>query len=157
MAPPRSFQNAFLAVRSIQKRSITMMYDSNGEDIPSQLPESAARKARRLREEKIKSRFSSGEELRNLRTDLEALRKNLQWAEAMADIGRIMDLRKAISNGEDRDPDIVYERSKKLIQEAEKINSIPKKYEEKLKHMKEAKAARDCIPRFNLEGLWVGK
>eukprot|EP00957_Ditylum_brightwellii_P011445 865274-Ditylum_brightwellii.AAC.1 len=40
---------------------------------------------------------------------------------------------------------------------AEQIKSkSPRNYDELLKYTREAKDARDCIPHFNLEGLWIG-
>lgn len=105
-----------------------------------------------------KEKFAKGEELLQLREDLLSLRENLQWAEATEDASRIEDLRQAIESGEQRDPDLVYEKTLRLINEM-KLSSTPA--EEKRKELKAlqqvAQEARVHLKRFNLEGLWVGR
>jgi len=87
------------------------------------------------------------------------MRENLQWAEAMNDEPRILELSKAIRNGERRDPDIAYTRSLQLI--AETKAAIDMTDEDKkiiVKRLQDrAQAARSLLPRFQLDGLWVGK
>lgn len=104
-------------------------------------------------------RFAIGNELKRLRADLESLRENLSWAEAMEDQDRIDDLTKAIKNGENRDPDIVYRRALRAVIDAKasfKLSEDEKKRRVK-KWKKEANAARTQLPRFQMEGLWVGR
>ena len=65
------------------------------------------KKSKKMRMAKIddsENKFVTGEELRNLRMDLESLRQNIQWAEALTDEIRIESLSKAIKEGESRDP-----------------------------------------------------
>mmetsp|Transcript_9207 Transcript_9207/g.25490 ORF Transcript_9207/g.25490 Transcript_9207/m.25490 type:complete len:385 (-) Transcript_9207:9662-10816(-) len=103
-------------------------------------------------------RFATGDELKRLRSDLESLRENLKWAKAMNDQERADDLSKAVKNGENRDPDVVYKRALREIIDAKASYFLPederkrrvKKWEE------EASEARRSIARFHLEGLWVG-
>lgn len=94
-----------------------------------------------------------------MRNDLDKLRENLQWAEAMGDEERILDLSKAIRNGERRDPDVAYSRSLHLIAETKAALDLTdedkKTFVEQLQDR--AQAARSLLPRFQLEGLWVGK
>ena len=108
---------------------------------------------------KFSGRFAVGEELVNLRMDLEILRDNLRWAEAMEDLSRVEDLQKAIEIGETRDPDIVYKKAHhqinqlktmKIITQAERETKI-----EKLTRLMEE--TRNFLPQFQLEGLWEGK
>jgi hypothetical protein len=110
-------------------------------------------------ESELSKRFAIGEELKNLRLDLESLRHNLQWAEALQDEVRIESLQKAIQRGEKRDPDLMYKKAIKLISQTKKMKDVS--FEEKdaliKKWAKLAAAARNCLPQFNLEGLWVGK
>ena len=104
-------------------------------------------------------RFAVGDELKRLRADLESLRENLCWAEAMEDQDRTEDLSKAIRNGENRDPDIVYRRALRGVIDAKasfKLSEEEKQRRVK-KWQKEASAARRHLPRFQMEGLWVGK
>jgi anti-sigma28 factor (negative regulator of flagellin synthesis) len=117
------------------------------------------RKTRLAREESLSQRFATGEELRNLKSDLETLRHNLQWAEALQDESRVESLRKAIKNGENRVPDIMYAKSLRLIFQSKKMKDASKEEKDALveKWVKIAAAARECLPQFNLEGLWVGK
>ena len=108
---------------------------------------------------KVLGRFATGDELKRLRSDLESLRENLGWAEAMEDQDRMDDLAKAIRNGENRDPDIVYRRALRNVIDAKasfKLSDEEKQRRVK-KWQKEAAAARRLLPRFQMEGLWVGK
>eukprot|EP00527_Entomoneis_sp_CCMP2396_P002291 CAMPEP_0198149968 /NCGR_PEP_ID=MMETSP1443-20131203/48812_1 /TAXON_ID=186043 /ORGANISM="Entomoneis sp., Strain CCMP2396" /LENGTH=408 /DNA_ID=CAMNT_0043815143 /DNA_START=17 /DNA_END=1243 /DNA_ORIENTATION=+ len=103
-------------------------------------------------------KFATGKELKRLRSDLDSLRENLIWAQAMKDEDRIDDISKAIKNGEKRDPDLTYKRALREIINAKASYLLPveerkckvKKWEE------EAADARQCLARFHLEGLWVG-
>ena len=118
------------------------------------------RKTRLTRDSsKSSKRFATGEELKNLRLDLESLRHNLQWAEALNDQVRIESLQKAIRNGENRDPDFMYKKSLRLINQAKKMKEASIEEKEALieKWATVAATARECLPQFNLNGLWVGK
>ena len=103
--------------------------------------------------------FATGEELKRLRHDLDVLRDNLQWAEAMDDHGRTLDLAKAIRNGERRDPDIAYAKSLQAIAETKASTELSENDKQViLQRLQErAQAARSLLPRFQLDGLWVGK
>jgi hypothetical protein len=121
-----------------------------------------ARMTRLAREQSLHKRFASGEELKNIRLDLESLRQNLQWAEAVNDVGRIQDLNEAIKKGQNRDPEYVYTEAFKLMEDQVKsMTDDASSQEEKEalleKWSKLAQGARECVPQFKLEGLWVGK
>jgi len=118
---------------------------------------------------KLKEKYAGGKELRDLRTDLEGLRANLVWAEALKDEGKVRDLKEAIRQSENRDPDLVFKRTLKMMDELRKASSSSaaassnkqanntEEYNRLMERLgREAKAARACMPRFQLAGLWVG-
>jgi hypothetical protein len=120
---------------------------------------------------KKKKRFAVGEELKQLRAELDSLRENLHWAQAMEDDERVVDLKSAIQTGEQRDPDLCYAKALQMLaqtkastttsstsQSSSAINLSPEEKQRLLeKWQKEAEAARSKLPQFQLEGLWVGK
>jgi hypothetical protein len=115
------------------------------------------RVSRLEREEAIRSRFVTGDELRSLHDDLKALKDNLSWSEAAGDVHRVGELRETIRLSEEKDPELVYARAISAMNKAAKIEDLDKRKFVIDQHRSEANLARSCIPRFNLEGLWVGK
>jgi len=77
----------------------------------------------------------------------------------MGDETLMVDLSKAIRNGERRDPDVVYMKSLRLIAETRADPDLTVDDKEILvERLKvRAQAARSVLPRFTLEGLWVGR
>lgn len=114
---------------------------------------------RKARQEEISKRFEKGDALKRLRSDLDSLRENLQWAEATDDTTRIADLSNAIRNGEERDPEVIYAKSLRLIAETKAALDISNDDKQVLieRFQDRAQAARSHLPRFQLEGLWIGK
>ena len=163
-----SFMDAFNARKQLSLSSPAGVYDpfsqqplfaheSEFEDIYQEDP-SQTRKTRLAREKRNSERFATGEELRNLKSDLESLRHNLQWAEALRDETRIESLRKAIKNGENRDPDLMYVKALKMVKQAKQMDCSEEEKEVLVeKWVNVAASARESLPQFNLEGLWVGK
>ena len=153
------FRIRHLSFSSLEKQSSSSLFSVERRDDDIQGEPSQARKTRQAKENKLSKRFATGEELKNLRLDLESLRHNLQWAEALKDEVRIESLQKAIKNGENRDPDFMYKKAVKLIAQAKTMKDASS--EEKSAFFEKwttvAAAARACLPQFNLEGLWVGK
>ena len=123
---------------------------------PSQTPESEARQERILEEIENMKRFAQGKELEELISDVNSMKINLKYALATDDITRIISLKKAIRDAENRNPEIVYERALRKIEKAKTMH-VKKKYRVIAKYSKQAEAARVFIPRLNMEGLWVGK
>jgi hypothetical protein len=117
------------------------------------------RKARLSKESSTSKRFALGEELKSLREDLESLRHNLEWAKALKDDLRIESLEKAIKNGQNRDPYFMYAKALKIISETQKMKDVSQEEKEALieKWSNIAAAAREVLPEFGMEGLWVGK
>jgi len=107
------------------------------------------------------SLFSTGEELKQLRMDLESFRENLKWAEVIDDEELVASLSKEIEEKEKRDPELVYKKAKLLITEAKAASGRdlkPELQEQLIQHWsQQAELARACLPRFQMEGLWVGK
>jgi hypothetical protein len=124
--------------------------------LPSQTPESEVRQERLLDEMENMKRFAQGKQLEELITDVNAMKINLKYALATDDITRIISLKKAIKEKENRNPEIVYARALRKMERAKTMN-VKKKYKVLAKYSKEAEAARAYIPRLNMEGLWVGK
>jgi hypothetical protein len=120
---------------------------------------SDVRRARLAKELSISKRFASGMELKSLREDLESLRHNLEWAKALKDEVRIHSLEKAIKNGQNRDPHFMYSKATRLIAETRKMKDVSE--EEKVALVEKwsavASAAREVLPEFSMEGLWIGK
>jgi hypothetical protein len=136
--------------------SFPLFARENNEDLDQGEP-SKARKTNTADQQSI--RFATGQELKNLRVDLNSLRHNLQWAEALKDDTRVESLAKAIKKGETRDPDLMYTKALKLMAQAKVMKDATKEAKDALieKWVTVAASARICLPQFNLEGLWVGK
>lgn len=102
------------------------------------------------------SQFLQGEQLKQLRSDLEAYRENLKWAIVMNDEARVLSLTKEIEEQESKDPELVYNKAKKLIAEAESASRSvlkPDLKEKLIKHWSEQREkAKECLPRFHMEG-----
>ena len=103
--------------------------------------------------------FASGDELVQLRSILEKLRQDLKFAESSGDGALVASLSNAIETEERRDPEIVYAKSIREMNNAKASHTLPE--EEKVRNIekwqKMAAAARRCIARFQLEGVWMGE
>lgn len=157
-----SFSSSLQSISSptvAQPTSSILFSVENDDDLQEEKDPTPARKTRIVRENEISKRFATGEELKNLRLDLESLRHNLEWAEALQDKVRIESLEKAIEKGEKRDPRTMYKKAIRLISQAKKMKDASTEEKDALieKWVKVASAARECLPQFNLEGLWVGR
>lgn len=107
----------------------------------------------------IQMGFAVGDELKRLRNDLDILRHNLELAEAMDDRSRIHDLTKAIRDGERGDPEIAYAKALQDIAETKAALDLSKEDKDAIlfRLQERAQAARSLLPRFQMEGLWIGK
>jgi hypothetical protein len=103
--------------------------------------------------------FLTGEELITLRQDLHSLKHNLQWAEALKDDTRVKSLQKAIEKAEKRDPDLMYSKALNYMAQAKKMKDVTEEEKDAFveKWVRVAASARECLPQFKMEGLWVGK
>ena len=154
-----SHSSMHVVTTTAQPTSSILFSVENDDDIQGEMEPSPARKTRMAWESELSKRFATGEDLKNLRLDLESLRHNLQWAEALKDEVRMESLEKAIQRGEKKDPDLMYKKAIKMISQARKMKDASSEERDALieKWAKMAAAARKCLPQFNLEGLWVGK
>jgi hypothetical protein len=147
---------AFTSRSSPPRRSFVVSNSNSdgfyfGDNIPS------ASRAKRLQdEEQTRDRFAEGNDLTKLRSDILSLKKNLEWAKAIGDASRIHDLETTIDKWEWKDPEAAYAKALSMV---ESLSKVKGEGQEALitNWVQEAVVARSCIPRFNLEGLWVGK
>lgn len=111
------------------------------------------------RDKRLSHRFACGKELDDLRTDVGHLRETLSLAQKMKDTDRCIELERKIQEIEGKDPEIAYKRALDEIKAAKtSVRLSEEKKDLVLKHWKgEARIARDTLPRFQLEGLWVGQ
>jgi hypothetical protein len=132
-------------------------YDHNDDERTPAMNE--IRRARLAKESSTSNRFASGEELKSLREDLESLRHNLDWAKALKDELRIHSLEQAIKNGQNRDPLFMYSKALRIITETRKMKDFSEEERVALveKWSAVASAAREVLPEFTMEGLWIGK
>lgn len=144
--------------------------------------ETARRKQRREREAFLHSKFAQGNELWNLRRDMDQLawklvhallkRKsesatatdtqnsgsgsnNNAAAAAKAAAEEEAHTREQLRALEQRDPELVYGLEKAAFERANREGGHDSRAASI--HRAKALAARSCLPHFNLEGLWVGK
>jgi hypothetical protein len=113
-------------------------------------PPSPQRLSRIEQEAKAKSRFLHGDELIELRKYITNLEVDLLMAKDERDMGRIKDLTKALYESQNMDAEYVYAHCMEMA------DSVDHE-EEKIEWIKDASEARECLPHFNLQGLWVGK
>ena len=133
--------------------------DNNNNNKPNKLDDESERMDLTSRKSSSKedvSQFYHGEELKQLRSDLESYRENLKWARAVDDKARVQSLSEEIEEKEAKDPEVVYNKARALIVEAKGASRSvlsPKLKDKLIKHWsKQATLARDCLPRFHMEG-----
>lgn len=102
--------------------------------------------------------FAQGNELKLIRDELRNMRESLMWAEAMHDQDRIQSLLQLIQQHEQRDPERVYATT--LSQIAQVQGTFDRDPVDKAnvihKLQQQAQRVRAVLPRFQMEGLWVG-
>jgi hypothetical protein len=113
-------------------------------------PPSPKRLSRIEQEAKNKSKFLHGDELVELRKYIANLELDLQVAKDENDESRIWDLTKALLESMNMDAEFVYTNCMEMAAAAENE-------EEARDWRNEAEEAKECLPQFNLQGLWVGK
>lgn len=151
-----AFVDPRLSKSSTTSSSISYGYD----DFYNQWSEenlSSARKERLAREKANKNRFATGKDLTKLRNELSHLRDNLLWAQAVKDEARIEEISKAIDDGERCDAEIVYRKALTTLEMLKKSGTTEERQKEINRWERVAEDARSCLPRFQLEGLWVGE
>lgn len=114
---------------------------------------SPERMLRMQKEEETKSRFLHGDELVDLRKYIQNLELDLIDAKETRDTTRIQDLTKAIYESKNLDAEYIYSSCLEQAEAAEKLGEL----DEAKEYREEALEARNCLPQFQLSGLWVGK
>jgi len=122
-------------------------------DFSSQPPLSKERTERIEREKQARSRFIHGDELVDLRKYMHNLRADLIDAREKQDTTRIRDLTSALHESQNMDAEQVYLTALKNAESAERNGHL----DEAKEYHEEAMLARQCLPQFQLGGLWVGK
>ena len=118
------------------------------------LEEPESRRRRIEEEEKRRSRFVQfGDDLWDLRSKMDKLSTTLLDAINEGEDALESLAREKLRKIEKQDPELVYMLE---LADAEEAASEGRA-EDAEKHMERAKAARSCLPQFNLDGLWVGK
>jgi len=97
--------------------------------------------------------FVTGDDLQLLRQEVLQLRAELHDARATGDSFRILELQRAILKADQLDAEFVYKVSQERMEAAEAQG----RWIEAEQYGVEAMKARQALPQFNLEGLWVGK
>ena len=123
------------------------------QDVHSIPTHSEERQRRIEAEEEAMSRFAHGDELIQLRKDVESMRVDLLDARSTGDVARMNSLKVEITKAGSKDAEFIYELAmqRMLLAEREGLAQETERYRQ------EALAARSVLPQFNLEGLWVGK
>lgn len=118
------------------------------------IPNHSEERQRRIEaEEEAMSRFAHGDELIQLRKDVESMRVDLLDARSSGDVAKVNSLKVEITKAGAKDAEFIYELATQRMQLAEREGLV----EEAERYREEALAARSVLPQFNLEGLWVGK
>ena len=116
--------------------------------------EEGNQRSRQVQSEQQQSNFVQGEALHALRRKVLALRTELRDAQAAKDEQSVLELRRAIIHAQQMDAEFVYAVNTEKMNSVEEANGSPEEVEE---YRMEAMKARQAMPQFNLEGLWVGK
>lgn len=118
------------------------------------LPESAARRMRIEQEEENERRFAKfGDDLWNLRTEMQDLSVELLEAINNGKRDDEKGIRRTLRKLEKKDPELLYKLELENARRAERDGDGDAAFH----HMENAMNARKCLPQYNLEGLWVGK
>uniref|UniRef100_A0A6U3S517 Uncharacterized protein n=1 Tax=Ditylum brightwellii TaxID=49249 RepID=A0A6U3S517_9STRA len=114
---------------------------------------SEERLARISREKRVQSLFLQGDDLIELRQNIQAMKMGVSEAKRDGDLTRVQKLEKAIQQAQVMDAEFAYAMAKDQMEFAESKGNT----KEATAYRQEAMAARSCIPHFNIEGLWIGK
>ena len=123
------------------------------QDVHSIPTHSEERQRRIEAEEEAMSRVAHGDELIQLRKDVESMRVDLLDARSTGDVARMNSLKVEITKAGAKDAEFIYELAMQRMQLAEREGLA----QEAERFRQEALAARSVLPQFQLEGLWVGK
>jgi len=114
---------------------------------------SPERRKRMDHEKEVNSRFLHGDDLFELREYVKKVELELEAARETGFVPRIVDTQKALEEAKDMDAEYVYASCLENAMEAQRMGL----FDEAEELHQEAMEARNLLPQFNLEGLWVGK
>ncbi|GAX19941.1 hypothetical protein FisN_1Lh588 [Fistulifera solaris] len=118
------------------------------------LPQNEIRRRRMEIDNEKRSQFVTfGDELWDLRSEMERLSSYLVDAMTQGKESEERKTRSKLREVEQKDPELVYMLEKVACRDALAENRM----EDAALHQERATVARSCLPQFNLEGLWVGK
>mmetsp|Transcript_6978 Transcript_6978/g.14293 ORF Transcript_6978/g.14293 Transcript_6978/m.14293 type:complete len:407 (+) Transcript_6978:400-1620(+) len=118
------------------------------------LDEPDIRRRRLEEDDRVRSQFVSfGDELWDLRNEADELSIKLLNAISEGKDTKEQETREKLRQAEQKDPELVYMLEITGHEEAKKDGRTI----DSQMHYDRAMEARNCLPQFNLEGLWVGK
>jgi Cyclin D1 binding domain len=118
---------------------------------PPEIP--PLRRERLHRDETIRSKFVQGNDLWDLRSQMDEMASKLVKAIKAGKDGEEDVTRQALRTFEQRDPELVYMVELSDTEQA----TLDGRVADANSHREKAIAARSCLPQFTLDGLWVGK
>eukprot|EP00980_Cylindrotheca_fusiformis_P011864 scaffold2817_cov130-Cylindrotheca_fusiformis.AAC.19 len=124
-----------------------------GDDLPERRSKSGESHINSSADNNNQRKFVSGDELHKLRHDVMAMRLELQEARRSGSQLLVRALEKAIMNAQKVDAEFVYAVSMERRALAEEKG----KFQDAERFRLQAMEARNALPQFQLEGLWVGK
>jgi len=143
---------------------VSMSMDANQYAAPKEHPNrknnhnnEIARKRRLLQEARNRARFLQGKDLQTLRDNMKVMREKLKVIKATLSSTAAgyndlsMALKDSIDKSERRDGDLEYLKRLAAVQHAKRefrLDEVPALEEE-------AQQVRQCLPRLNLQGLWI--
>jgi hypothetical protein len=116
---------------------------------------SSPKKKKNKKDDKQQFRFLQGDDLHELRRQVHELQQKLLLARHSRTLDTMVveKLERAILSAQQVDAEFVYTVATDRMQAAAAAAS----FDEVDKYRRQVAAARDALPQFNLEGLWVGK
>jgi hypothetical protein len=105
------------------------------------------------KDDKQQSRFLQGDDLHQLRKQVLDFQQDLREASRTQDTIAVEKLERAIVQAQQVDAEFMYTVATERMQAA----AAAAQHDEADKYRKQAAEAREALPQFNLEGLWVGK
>ena len=147
-----STSHSIFAGRGLQPLHMSLAHSHGAWDLPDEIPDGYDDTSlMEAPQERIK--FVHGDDLQRLRRHVLELRAELYDANASQDAARILELQHSIVKAQQQDAEFVYSVSLERMETAEARG----RWAEADKFRLEAMEARQVLPQFNLEGLWVGK
>jgi hypothetical protein len=151
LTPPSSSHSVFTG-RSFQPLHMSLSHTFGDWELPDETPDGGDDTS--LMESPLEViKFFHGDDLQRLRIQVLELRAELYDAKAINDAARVLELQHSIVKAQQHDAEFVYSVSLERMEAAEARG----RWVEAEKFRVDAMEARQALPQFNLDGLWVGK